>query len=252
MITKELIDARWKVIIGAVLGVCLVLVSAFTYDLIASALTSEQKQSISNAAGNGILERLTNYGIFAWSQTYSPTNNTGVILIIVAALIGASLIAGEVSKGTIFLLLSRPLSREQIVLTKFGVGAALMLGMNVLVSVVLAIASSITGHPQNLGGIAISALLFWLGTVFVLGVAAVFSVVFSDVLRPLALAAGVLILLSLPAFFPHGGDWVLPTYWSSLPAFLGQEFPLKALVISLIAAAVPVVLAVPLFKRQQY
>src|SRR5204862_2490854 len=128
----------------------------------------------------------------------------------------------------------------------------LLLGMSVLSSAVLAVASWIAGHPQDLGGIAISALLFWLGTVFVLGVATLFSVMFSDVLRPLVLTVGVVLVLSLPGFLPHGGDWVLPSYWSSLPAFLGQEFPLKALVISLIAAVVPVAMAVPLFRRQQY
>jgi len=62
----------------------------------------------------------------------------------------------------------------------------------------------------------------------------------------------VLILLNLPGLLPHGADWSIPSYWSSLPAFLGQEFPVKALIISLIAALVPLLLAVPLFRRQAY
>src|SRR5437764_5705716 len=119
MIAKELIDARWKVIIGAALGVCLVVVGAFTYDLIVNALTSHDKQTISNTVGSGFLAQLSSYGAYIWSQTYGVSNNNGVVLMIVAALLGASLIAGEVGKGTIFLLLSRPLSRERIVLTKF-------------------------------------------------------------------------------------------------------------------------------------
>ena len=60
------------------------------------------------------------------------------------------------------------------------------------------------------------------------------------------------LLLSLPGLFPHGADWVLPGYWSSLPAFLGHEFPAKALLISLVAAVIPVLGAVPLFRRQAY
>lgn len=252
MITKELIDARWKVAIGAILGLATVLLAAFSYDLVVSSLTPQQKANITNVIGSDFLTQFSNYGAYVWGQNYSVANNTGVLLMIVAAFIGASMIAGEVAKGTIFLLLSRPLSREQIVLTKFGVGAAVLLAMNVLFSAVLAVATVIAGHPQNIGGIAISALLFWLGTLFVLGVAGLFSVVFSDVLRPLILTVGVVIVLSLPGLLPYGKDWVLPSYWSSLPAFLGQEFPAKALVISLVAAALPVTLAVPLFKRQEY
>jgi len=62
----------------------------------------------------------------------------------------------------------------------------------------------------------------------------------------------VLLVLSLPGLFPNGGNWVPPSYWASLPAFLGQEFPLKELVVSLIAAALPIVAAVPLFRKQEY
>src|SRR5207249_10788119 len=97
-----------------------------------------------------------------------------------------------------------------------------------------------------------SSDLFWLGTLFVLGVSSLFSVVFSDVLRPLALTVCVVLLLSMPGLFPHGGDWALPGYWTSLPAYLGQEFPAKALVVSLVAALVPVLAAVALFRRQAY
>lgn len=252
MIAKELIDARWKALIGAVLGALTIILGAFSYDLLRSALNPEQMQSISNTLGSDFASRLLDYRAFIWGQAFSISGNNGVILMIVAALLGASLIAGEVSKGTIFLLLARPLSRDQVLVTKYAVGAALLLGMNVLGGVVLYIVAALAGHPQDLGGVAVSTLLFWLGTLFVFGLAMLFSVVFSDVLRPLGLAVVAVLLLSLPGLFPHGSDWVIPAYWSSLPAFLGQEFPVKALVVSLAAAMVPALMAVPLFRRQAY
>jgi ABC-2 type transport system permease protein len=252
MFAKELIDARWKAIIGAVLGVVTILVGAFGFELMRSSLTEQDIEGISGALGSEIAARFSNYDHFVWGQAFSPAGNSGVALLVVAALIGASLVAGEVSKGTIFLLLSRPLSREQIILTKYGVGAVVLLAMGVLGGLVVVIAAAIAGHPQNLGGVAVSVLLYWLGTLFVLGVATLFSIVFSDVLRPLALTVGVVIALSLPGLFPGGGDWVLPSYWSSLPAYLGQEFPRKALVVTLVAAVLPLLAIVPLFKRQAY
>jgi ABC-type transport system involved in multi-copper enzyme maturation permease subunit len=251
MVAKELIDARWKVIIGMVLATITALLGAFTFDIVKKALDTTNLGNAPAFLGN-TLSRLGSYDTYIWSQNYNVAGNTGLILIIVALLIGSSVIANEVSKGTIFLLLSRPLSRDQILLTKYSVGAVVMLGMNLLVGVVLIAGSFITGHSVDVAGVAVSALLFWLGTLFVLGLSTLFSILFSDVLRPLALAVVVLLVLSLPGIFPNGGDWVLPGYWSSLPAFLGQQFPLKELVVSLVAAAVPIIAAVPLFRRQQY
>src|SRR4051812_32899721 len=251
MIAKELMDARWKAVIGMVLAAVTLLLGVFTYDLMRSALKPEDLSNVPSALSD-LTARLSNYSAFVWGQTYSVASNNGIILLIVAALLGASLIANEVSKGTIFLLLSRPLTRDHILATKYLVGAAVLLGMNALSGALLAVGSLIAGHPQNLGGIATSALLFWLGTLFVLGISTLFSVVFNDVLRPLALTVGVIVLLSLPGLFPNGSDWVLPSYWTSFPAFMGQEFPTRSLLISLVAAIVPIALAVPLFRKQEY
>jgi ABC-type transport system involved in multi-copper enzyme maturation permease subunit len=252
MVAKEFIEARWKAVIGLVLGLATVLLGAFGFELLKSALSPEQVQSIGNALGPDIAARFSNYGNFVWGQTFSPSGNNGVIMFVVAAMLGSTAIAGEVSKGTIFLLLSRPLSRDNILLTKYWVGAAMLLAMLTISGVVLAIATAIEGDPQNLGGIAISVLLYWLGTLFVFGMATLFSVVFNDVLRPLALSLGIVLVLSLPGFLPNLSGWVLPGYWSSLPAFLGQEFPLKAILISTVSAIIPTIAAVLLFRRQAY
>jgi len=251
MVAKELIDARWKAIIGMVLAIITAFIGVFTFDLVSKALGSSNLGNAPSFLGD-TLARLNNYDAYVWSQNYNVTGNTGLILMIVALLIGSSVIANEVSKGTIFLLLSRPLSRDQILLTKYTVGAVVLLAMNVLAGLVLVVGSAIVGHAVDVAGVAVSALLFWLGTLFVLGLSTLFSILFSDVLRPLALTVVVLLVLSLPGLFPNGGNWVLTSYWASLPAFLGQEFPLKELVVSLIAAALPIVAAVPLFRKQEY
>ena len=47
-------------------------------------------------------------------------------------------------------------------------------------------------------------------------------------------------------------DWNLTFYWSNFAAYQGTIFPLKALIICLVAAMVPVALAIPLFRKQAY
>jgi hypothetical protein len=71
-------------------------------------------------------------------------------------------------------------------------------------------------------------------------------------LWPLICALTIIILTAIPGFFPKWGAWSLPGYWSSQAAYLGQAFPAKEFIICLIAAVLPLILAIILFRRQEY
>ena len=256
MVVKEFIEARWKAIIGSVVAVMVAASLASTYNLIknvlAGQLTGDAAQQIPSQL-QGIIQQLTgSYDAYVWSQWFSK--NGPEILAILAAVLGASLIANEVNKGTIFFLLSKPVSRDRVLLTKYVVSALILLGVMLLSGIAILIAAAAVGHPQNVGGVLISTILLWLGMLFVLGLALLFSVLFLDVLRPLIFSLLLTLLLSIPGFIPNAtlNDWSLTFYWSNFAAYRGTMFPLKALLICLIAAMVPVALAIPLFRKQAY
>jgi ABC-type transport system involved in multi-copper enzyme maturation permease subunit len=176
------------------------------------------------------------------------------------ALVGARPIAEEVASGSIFVLLSRPLSRERILLTKYGVGAAALLALCGLGGVLALLTGGLQGLPQPpLGGLALSAVLLWLGALFVLGLTLIYSVLFAN-----ALAAGALgffttyAIVIAPLFhnqnpaLPGGEAWSLATYWSRLDIYAGVANPLQALAIALVAALVPLCIALLLFRRRAY
>lgn len=256
MIAKEFIEARWKAIIGSVVAVLATIIMASTYNLIKNALVVQLTGSASQQIPSqmkGTLHQLANsYDAYIWSQWFSK--NGPEILAILAAVLGASLIASEVTKGTIFFLLSKPVSRDRVLLTKYLVSTLILLGVMVLSGIAILVAAAIVGHPQNVGGVLISTVLLWLGILFVLGLALLFSVLFHDVLRPLIFSLLLTLLLSIPGFIPNAtlNDWSLTFYWSDFAAYQGTMFPLKALLICLIAALVPVALAIPLFRKQAY
>jgi ABC-type transport system involved in multi-copper enzyme maturation permease subunit len=252
MVVKEFIEARWKAIIGSVVAVIVAASLASTYDLIKNVLTGDAAQQIPSQL-QGTIQQLTgSYAGYIWSQWFSK--NGPEILAILAAVLGASLIANEVNKGTIFFLLSKPVGRDRVLLTKYLVSALILLGVMLLSGVAILIAAAIVGHPQNVGGVLISTVLLWLGMLFVLGLALLFSVLFHDVLRPLIFSLLFTLLLSVPGLIPNAtlNDWNLTFYWSNFAAYQGTMFPLKALLICLIAAMVPVALAIPLFRKQAY
>ena len=256
MVMKEFIEARWKAIIGSVVAVLGAAALAGTYDLVkkllVGRLTGSASQQIPSQLQGAIQQLTGSYDGYLWSQWFSKSGPE--ILALLAAVLGASLVASEVNKGTIFFLLSKPVSRDRVLLTKYAVSALILLGVIVLSSIAVLVASAVVGHPQQVGGVLISTILLWLGMLFVLGLALLFSVLFHDVLRPLIFSLVLTLLLSIPGLIPDTtlNAWNLTLYWSDFAAYQGTVFPLKALLICLVAALVPIILALFLFRKQAY
>ena len=103
-----------------------------------------------------------------------------------AVVLGIGFVSGEVSRGTIFLLLSKPLGRTRVFLVKYAVGALAVLVVTAIGSLGLVVVERIYGWPVgslSVLGVALSALLMWLGGLFLFRVALLTSVVFGDAIR---------------------------------------------------------------------
>ena len=166
--------------------------------------------------------------------------------------------------GSIFVLLRRPVSRTRALLTKYAVAAALSLLLCALYGcMALAVGAWQGIAAPPVGGLVLSIVLLWLGMQFVMGLTLLYSVVV-----PSALAAGVLgffttyILALAPLFHsstgPHvtyflgGPDWSIVNYWGSLGIYAGTDSPLKSLLVSVIAALIPALVALVLFVRKAF
>jgi ABC-2 type transport system permease protein len=261
MIAKEARANRWAVVVGF-LVLALRLQSVVTTDL--------KAQSLATLAGNfdadfsvAAAGHISAGSAFLWATFF---NDLTLYLLVGlgGAVFGAGLIASETSSGSIFVLLSRPFSRTRIFLTKYGVAAALSLLLCMVFGVVgLGVGARQGMAAPPLGGWVLSVFLLWLGTLFVIGLAMLYSV-----LVPSAFAAGVLafftayILDIAPTFhtgtqshiqyFLGGPPWQLDTYWSSLGIYAGLDSPAKSLLVAGIAALIPVTLALVLFVRKAF
>jgi ABC-type transport system involved in multi-copper enzyme maturation permease subunit len=261
MIAKEARANRWAVVVGLLI-LALRLQSAATTDL--------KAQSLATLVGNfdsdfsvAAAGHITAGSAFVWATFFNDL--TLYLLVgIGGAIFGAGLIASETSSGSIFVLLSRPFSRTRIFLTKYGVAAALSLLLCVLFGVVsLGVGAWQGVAAPPLGGWVLSVMLLWLGVLFVIGLAMLYSV-----LVPSALAAGVLTFFSVyivdiaPTFHsgtvPHlqyflgGPPWELDTYWSALGIYAGIDSPVKSLLVAGTAALIPLAVALVLFVRKAF
>jgi ABC-2 type transport system permease protein len=247
MKAKELLEARWKFIIFALLVLLVAGLNVASYqfakDLLQPALSDP-------AIPPMFQQRLTSFDAFAWGSWFQT--NAPVFLALLAAILGSGLIAGEVSKGTIFFLLSKPVSRERILLTKYAMSMGILLAVSLIASIAIEGVSVILGHPQDIPRLLTATVLVWLGALFTLGLSLLFSVMSTDIMRPLTLALVITLVLSLPAIFPNGENWSLGLYWSSEEAYLNGGFPLKEYGVCLVAAILPVIGALVLFLKKAY
>src|SRR5689334_3943623 len=119
MLVKELMETRWKVIIGAIVALVAAAAFAAAYELLIGLLTGPVAQQAGPFQSQIDALVKGGYDEYIWTQWFSKT--VPQILVILAAIMGAGLIASEVNKGTIFFLLSKPVSRTQVLLTKYCV-----------------------------------------------------------------------------------------------------------------------------------
>jgi ABC-type transport system involved in multi-copper enzyme maturation permease subunit len=214
-----------------------------------------------------------------------------MFLVPLATLLGVALVSGEVSRGSIFLLLSRPVSRTRIFFTKYSVGAALLLAVALLGGMGIVISGYAHGYPaasMNVAEILASAGIFWLGTVSVLGVATLASVLFRDVIRSIiATVAALYAIFSLPDLIREATSWWywsdrayfdgpmaqegwyesfevyrITRYWAivdpyengpfEIPLASQQPDPMLSVLVCLIAAVLPLIVALWLFHRKSY
>ena len=194
------------------------------------------------------------------------------VLLPLAALLEVGSISGEVSNGAIFLLLSRPVSRTRLLLTKYAVSAGVLLVAAVLGKVLLLTIAAVRGYPlgeMRVLEAMLSILVLWLGVLFVLGTALLVSVIFRSIAASIVACAltlffvfsfPVIIAELYPMGYPYGLSLRLElyTYWMPAYYYFSNDFysiggfALTNFLVSLITAVIPLLAALRLFNRKAY
>lgn len=289
MIAKEWRDARWKFAAAAVL----VLLLAFSYFTPYEEIVRVTKESLGYKIESVTLDE----GVTAERPTRAPDlpplppplspeqlalnemwgfYNVGgpVVLVPLAVLLGAALVSGGVWSGSIYQILSRPVSRVRVLLTKYAVCAGGLLASTLLGGVLLVVVAALRGYPfegVSFAGIALLGLLMWFASLFVLGVAVLMSAIFRNTIYSLVATALLLLLfftfpnnaLSFGSFFGY-----FPYYDEGLNALItalsplhylvdeglirGESFPAAKFLFWMVAAALPLLAALILFRRRSY
>lgn len=265
MVAKEWRDARWKFVAAAVLVLLAILVSP---------IPTPYKEIAANAPG-----QVAAYAVTEMWGTY--TAGGLLVLLPLAALLGVALVSGE----SIFFLLSKPISRASLMLTKYLVCAGVLFFAAATGAGLVIVVATARGYPVgklvDVEGVALSVLLIWLGALHVLGLALLASILFRNVLSSVV---ATVLALSAVAVFPNilnvsvivvqwtlgvadcgfGNDLYIPcglryelleklrlySYWYSEGLYTGKDLAPTNFLVSTIAAATTILGALWLFDRK--
>jgi ABC-type transport system involved in multi-copper enzyme maturation permease subunit len=195
-------------------------------------------------------------------------------LMPLAAVLGIGLVSAEAGRSTIFFLLSKPVSRERVLLTKWFAGAALLMivaffGTAFIASVA---AKGYPLHVLSIKGVALSVLLLWSGSLAVFGLALAVSVLLRNVVWSAVVLLSLFVVTWVLSNFLYG-FWmnyflddreslrlsagivqkaIIPYYWSSKDLYLGESFAFVNFTVCLFVAALTLLAALWAFRRRAY
>jgi ABC-type transport system involved in multi-copper enzyme maturation permease subunit len=280
MVAKEWRDARWKLVVGTLLFLALVTSNLAPYKDAMMSLEPPPPAVVQDIAPSPFEAKIS--GPAEWSVTHIWFSyNTGKsILALIAVVLAVGFVSGEVSRGTIFLLLSKPVGRVRVFLVKYGIGALVLLAITALGSVGTTLFAVHRGYPlghMSVVGVTLSTLLLWLGALSIFGLALLVSVVFEDAVKStMIILPLVLMIFALPLDLQFGtpvertdrflaeadpepttpvgleNGAALAFYWSSENVYQGEESAPTYFLICLVAAVLPLLAGLLMCRRKAY
>lgn len=278
MIDKELRNLWWMLALGILIFLPVLISGPTPYSQLVE--IAKMDNTFLNLPAPSVYEQDTGVPkdpvLFAAEEMALFFGGVGkTFLIPLAAVLGIGLISAEAGRSTILLLLSKPVPRDRVVLTKWAVGAVALLVIVAFFGTAFVASAAAKGYPMDLlsiMGVVLSVLLLWLGSLSVFGLALAVSVL----LRNVVWSAIVLLALFVTTWVFSSllyGFWmnyflndlespnlsarivqgaIVPYYWSSKELYLGDSFALANFAVCLLTAALTLLAALWAFRRRAF
>lgn len=244
---KEIREARWKLIVGTVVLTVFGIALPFIFSII-------DELMLQIPPGFERLmqpEMLDNYTIFLWSQWNAK--NLYQFGTLLAILLGMSTIAGEVANQTMSFLLTRPLSRKEVFLSKVAAGVLLLtLAVLLSTSFMLAAASIVTAQVVEAGIITVATLVTWLGLIAIYLLTVFISTIIDDPVKAGGITAVVLVGFAMFGWFNMTKELSLFTHISGGSYVLGGGFPLGPVIAILLFSLAMLAAGMNIMERKEF
>jgi hypothetical protein len=194
---KSWLETRWRFLIGLVLLICSALSTVFTYPqvlrllpMVPAHLSGEIGRRIHEAA-----ELARDFRGYVWSDWFRQ--NLPQTWTFFAVLIGTGGLLSHSSGGGTLFTLSMPVSRKRLLGVRTATGLIELFALAFVPALFIPLFAPAIGQHYGVGSALVhSACLFIAGSVF-FSLAALLSTIFTDIWRPLLIALGVAVLISI-------------------------------------------------------
>lgn len=252
LIVKEAKEHKWKLIIGLIILIVASVSLPLTFDYIFDFM--EILEVLPGPLGGAIYQEmhyyLSDYDVYLWSQ-WNGKNLTQIAGII-ALLLGATAIASETSKGTLEYLLSKPVTKAQILTSKIMVGLVYLLLIVLIPSLTMILASVIIGKTDFGVLVTLGLIPVFFGMVVYYFVGLLFSIFTDDSIKAFAFAAGVVILNSLLAFTKSTQKFSLSYHTKGVDYVVNGSFPYLSMFILIGLSAILAFICYQGFLKKEY
>lgn len=243
---KEFRQNRWKVIIITAILIILALVLPLSYNLLHKTMLEFAGEAELEVNGVSLFE---NNDVYLWHSWGGE--NLYSIGIIAALLLGVYAVAGEVKKGTIDFLLSRPISRRKLFMMKVTSGLGLLFFILLLPTILLLITARFKLGEISIGLHLVNMLIVFSGlsVVYLLGV--LLSVIFPHPLKAAGISSLLLVIYYLFFRFALGVTTLFEYMVAEQYIFEGR-FPLSGLLVCLAVLVVMYVAGLRKFTAKEF
>lgn len=197
---KAWLETRWRFVVGMALLMCFGALVVLTHPLL-----EQMKVEIPNLPGNlgeqlrEAFALMASYEGYVWSQWFGK--NLLQFWTLFAVLLGAGGLATEASRGTALWTLSLPVTRRRLLGVRAGVGAAELLALAIVPTLLVWALSPLVGQRQSLADALAYALMTFAGGMFFYGLALLLSTLFGDQLKPILVGMAVSIAMGAVTLF---------------------------------------------------
>jgi hypothetical protein len=194
---KSWLETRWRFLIGLALLICSALSTVFTYPqvlrllpMVPAHLDGEIGRRVREAA-----ELARSFRGYVWSGWFRQ--NLPQTWTLFAVLIGTGGLLSHSSGGGTLFTLSMPVSRKRLLGVRSATGLIELFVLAFVPTLFIPLFSPAVGQHYGIGSaLTHSACLFIAGSVF-FSLASLLSTMFNDIWRPLLIALGAAIVISI-------------------------------------------------------
>lgn len=199
LLKKELREALWKLVLGTVILTALALFIPLSYNFIIDLFSLLPYEQLEKYLGTIPTDLFNDFSLYLWSQWNAK--NLPQLGAIMAILVGMSLLAGEANNKTMSFLLTRPVSRRSVFLSKVLTGILMMFIMVWTATLLMIFTAGFTPNAVDTGKLLTCTFITSIGLFVILSLSILFSTIFGEPVKAGGATVLILVILAAASWF---------------------------------------------------